>query len=49
MQLEESHQKISDMKGSHQRDIGELLKEIKLLKDVVLPEQHNTTPPSSAP
>jgi len=46
-QLEASYQKkISDMKASHQRDIGELLKEIKLLKNVVLPQQHSTTAPS---
>ncbi|KAJ8433347.1 hypothetical protein Cgig2_004500 [Carnegiea gigantea] len=48
--LEASHQKkISDIEASHQRDIGELLKEIKLLKNVVLPQQHITTTPSSAP
>ncbi|KAJ8434307.1 hypothetical protein Cgig2_009932 [Carnegiea gigantea] len=48
--LEASHQKkISDMEASHQRDIEELLKEIKLLKNVVLPQQHSTTTPSSAP
>ena len=49
-QLEASHQKkIADMEASHQREIGELLKEIKLLKNVVLPQQHSTITPSSAP
>jgi len=49
-QLEASHQKkISDMEASHQRDIQELLKEIQLLKSVVLPQQHSTATPSSAP
>ncbi|KAJ8452538.1 hypothetical protein Cgig2_000127 [Carnegiea gigantea] len=48
--LEASHQKkISDMEASHQRDMGEFLKEIKLLKNVVLSQQHSTATPSSAP